>query len=53
VNIRDEGHISKKAVYLALAVRLDGQKGTLGLWVERNEGAKFWMGILAELKTVG
>jgi transposase-like protein len=26
VNIRDEGHISKKAVYLALAIRLDGQK---------------------------
>ena len=25
-NIRDEGHVSKKAVYLALAIRLDGQK---------------------------
>jgi transposase-like protein len=26
VNIRDEGHVSKKAVYLALAVGMDGQK---------------------------
>lgn len=26
VNIRDEGHVSKKAIYLALAIRLDGQK---------------------------
>ena len=26
VNIRDEGHVSKKAVYLALSIRLDGQK---------------------------
>jgi transposase-like protein len=26
VNIRDEGHVSKKAVYLALAIGLDGQK---------------------------
>ena len=29
VNIRDEGHVSKKAVYIALAIRLDGQKEVL------------------------
>jgi transposase-like protein len=39
VNIRDEGHVSKKAVYLALAIRLDGQKEILGMWIEQNEGA--------------
>jgi len=53
VNIRDEGHVSKKAVYLALAIRLDGQKEALGMWIERNEGSKFWMGILNELKNRG
>jgi len=53
VNIRDEGHISKKSVYLALAIRLDGQKELLGMWIERNEGAKFWTGILNELKNRG
>ena len=53
VNIRDEGHIVKKAVYLALAIRMDGQKEALGLWIERNEGAKFWMGIMNELKNRG
>jgi transposase-like protein len=53
VNIRDEGHVSKKAVYLALAIRLDGQKEILGMWIEKNEGAKFWLGILNELKTRG
>jgi len=53
VNIRDEGHVSKKAVYLALALRLDGQKEILGMWIEKNEGAKFWMGILNELKNRG
>jgi transposase-like protein len=26
VNIRDEGHVSKKAVYITLAIRLDGQE---------------------------
>jgi transposase-like protein len=29
VNIRDEGQVSKKAVYLVLALRLDGQKKTV------------------------
>jgi len=53
VNIRDEGHVRKKAVYLALAIRLDGQKDVLGLWIEQNEGSKFWMGILNELKNRG
>lgn len=53
VNIRDEGQVSKKAVYLALAIRLDGQKEILGMWIEKNEGAKFWLGIMNELKTRG
>ena len=53
VNIRDEGHIIKKTIYLALAIRLDGQKEILGMWIERNEGSKFWMGILNELKNRG
>jgi len=53
VNIRDQGHIHKKSVYIALAIRLDGQKELLGMWIEENEGAKFWMGILNELKNRG
>ena len=53
VNIRSEGHVAKKAVYLALAIRMDGQKEILGMWIEQNEGAKFWMGILNELKNRG
>ena len=52
-NIRDEGHVVKKSVYLALAIGLDGQKEVLGLWIEQNEGSKFWMGILNELKNRG
>jgi len=53
VNIRDEGHVSKKAVYIALAIRLDGQKEVLGMWIEQNEGAKFWMSIMSELQNRG
>jgi len=43
-NIREGSQVVKKSVYLALAIRLDGQKELLGIWIEQNEGAKFWMG---------
>ncbi|GMO53179.1 MAG: IS256-like element ISSod18 family transposase [Treponemataceae bacterium] len=53
VNIRDGGAAVKKSVYLALAIRLDGQKELLGLRIEQNEGAKFWPGVMNELKNRG
>lgn len=53
VKIRDGGHILNKAVYLAIGVDLDGRKTPLGLWISKNEGAKFWLSILTELKNRG
>jgi len=38
---------------VALGVNFEGQKEVLGLWIEENEGAKFWMGVLTELKNRG
>ena len=52
-NIKDGAHVVKKAIYLALAIRLDGQKELLGLWIDQSEGAKFWLGILNELHNRG
>jgi len=53
INVKDGAHIVKKSVFLALAIRLDGQKELLGMWIEQNEGAKFWLGILNELHNRG
>ena len=53
VKIRDEAVVRNKAVYLALAVRRDGTREMLGLWIENTEGAKFWMKVFNELKTRG
>ena len=53
VNIRENATVVKKSVYLALAVRMDGQKEILGLWIQGQEGAKFWSCILSELKMRG
>ena len=53
VKIRDEADVRSKAVYLALAVRPDGSRDILGLWIEQTEGAKFWMKVFTDLKTRG
>lgn len=53
VKIRDEGVVKNKAVYLALAVTLEGKREVLGIWIERSEGAKFWLNVMNELHNRG
>jgi len=53
VKIRDEGMVRNKAIHIALGVRADGGKEVLGLWIEQNEGAKFWLRVMNELKNRG
>ena len=53
VKIRDEGLVRNKAVHIALGVRADGTKEILGLWLEQNEGAKFWLRVMNELRNRG
>ncbi len=53
VKIRDERQIVNKAIYLALAINKNGKKELLGMWVGQKESAKFWLGILTELKNRG
>ena len=53
VKIRDQGTVSNKAAYLALGITPDGRKHVLGLWIDANEGAKFWLRIVNELRNRG
>ena len=53
VKIRDSGHIQNQAIYVVLGVNLEGHKEVLGLWVAQQEGAKFWLQVLTELKNRG
>ena len=53
VKIRDEGTVKNKAVYLALGIHRDGTKEVLGIWIQQNEGAKFWLGVMNELNHRG
>jgi hypothetical protein len=40
-------------VYIALGITVHGTKVVLGLWIEHNEGAKYWLKVVSELKTRG
>lgn len=53
LKIRDNGHIKNKALYLAVGVNIEGNKEILGMWLSLNEGAKFWLSVVTELKNRG
>lgn len=53
VKMRHEGRVENRAVYVAIGVDMDGHKDVLGLWTSANEGAKFWLGVLTEMKNRG
>ncbi len=54
VHVRgSNGRVSQHTVYVALGVNLDGKKELLGLWLNENEGAKFWLACLTDLKNRG
>lgn len=52
-NVRQEGRVIKKAVYVAIGIKLDGRKEVLGMWIGGNESAKYWLGVLNEIKNRG
>ncbi|HEY5044809.1 MAG TPA: IS256 family transposase [Solirubrobacteraceae bacterium] len=53
LKIRDGGSVQRRACYLAMAIGMDGEREVLGMWFQANEGAKFWMQILTDLKQRG
>ena len=53
VKVKDQGRVSNKAIYLAVGVNMQGLKEVLGMWASENEGAKFWLSIITELKARG
>lgn len=53
VKVCQNGNVINKAVFLALGINIEGQKELLGMWLAENEGAKFWLSVLTELKNRG
>ncbi len=53
IKVRHESRVINKAVYLAIGINMDGIKEVLGMWTSENEGAKFWLQVVTELKNRG
>ena len=53
VKSREEGSVKTRAVYVALAIDIEGDKKVLGLWIAPTEGAVSWLTIFGELKARG
>lgn len=47
------GRVSKHTIYVAIGVNLEGRKELIGLWLSENEGAKFWLSVLTDMKNRG
>lgn len=45
--------VTNKSAHIVLGVNLRGEKEVLGLWIAENEGAKFWLSVLTELRNRG
>lgn len=52
-SVRQEHTVVKKAAYIVLGVTENGEKDILGIWIGENESAKFWLGVLNDLKGRG
>jgi transposase-like protein len=51
--VKEEGTIKTKAVYCLLGVNREGIKDLLGLYISENEGARFWLNVLADIQNRG
>ncbi len=53
VKVKEDKRIINKSVYIALGVNIYGIKEILGLWINKTEGAKFWLSNLTEMRNRG
>ena len=51
--VKEDGAIKTKAVYCLLGVNREGIKDLLGLYISENEGARFWLNVLADIQNRG
>ena len=52
-NVKQDNAVIKKAVYIAIGIKLDGTKEVMGMWIGGNESAKYWIGVLNEIRNRG
>lgn len=53
VRMREDSQVQNRAVYLAVGINMEGNKEVLGMWSSANEGSKFWLQVLTDIKNRG
>ena len=53
VKVKENNQIINKSLFMAIGVNIEGQKEVLGMWIAKNEGAKFWLSVITDLKNRG
>lgn len=53
LKVRQNSRVINTSEFLTLGINIEGQKELLGIWLAENEGAKFWLNVLTELKNRG
>lgn len=53
IKVRHGKQVTNRCAHVALGLNLHGEKEVLGVWLAENEGAKFWAGVLSEIKARG
>jgi putative transposase len=51
--VRENGSVESRAVYNILGIDRQGKKDLIGIYLSENEGAKFWLSVLTDLKQRG
>lgn len=51
--VRESGGVESRAIYNILGVNREGKKDLIGIYLSENEGAKFWLAVLTDLKQRG
>jgi putative transposase len=53
IKIKHDNRYKNMCIYIVIGLRNDGHKEVLGMWIEENESAAFWLKVLNDLKTRG
>lgn len=49
----ENGRVESRMLYLVLGITPNGHKDVLGMYLAENEGAKFWLSVLDDLRSRG
>ena len=53
LKIKSNGKYINKCIHIVIGLKRDGLKEVLGIWLDENESASFWMTVLTDLKARG